>query len=218
MQSAHLPIWDRSAYIDFMPTETSSHATRSSLLHRARQRDALAWRELVDLYGPLIAYWCRQCRIDDHSAADCVQEVFASVAIAIDAFRPERSSGSFRAWLWTITRHKVLDHLRRANRSPNATGAGGSTAFGFMQQVVDANTIIPDEEPTGKLQLQQLTKRALDQVESEFEPKTWQAFWRSTVDGIATEIVARELSISSAAVRQSRSRILRRIRQRMGDL
>ena len=87
-----------------------------------------------------------------------------------------------------------------------------------MQQVVDANTIIPDEEPTGKLQLQQLTKRALDQVESEFEPKTWQAFWRSTVDGIATEIVARELSISSAAVRQSRSRILRRIRQRMGDL
>jgi RNA polymerase sigma-70 factor (ECF subfamily) len=145
-----------------------------------------------------------------------VQEVFASVAIAIDAFQPERSAGSFRAWLWTITRHKVLDHLRRANRSPNATG--GSTAFGFMQQVVDANTIIPDEEPTGELQLQQLTKRALDQVASEFEPKTWQAFWRSAVDGIATEIVARELSISSAAVRQSRSRILRRIRQRMGDL
>ncbi len=215
LQHVRLPIWDRSAYIEAMPTETSSHATRSSLLHRARQRDALAWRELVDLYGPLIAYWCRQCRIDDHSTADCVQDVFASVAIAIDAFQPERSAGSFRAWLWTITRRKVLDHLRRANRSPNATG--GSTAFGLLQQVVDVNTI-PEEEPTGELQLQLLTKRGLAQVESEFEPKTWQAFWRSAVDGIATEIVARELNISSAAVRQSRSRILRRIRQQMGDL
>ena len=86
-----------------------------------------------------------------------------------------------------------------------------------MQQVVDVD-LIPDEEPTGELQLQQLTSRALAQVQSEFEAPTWQAFWRSVVDGIATDEVARELQISAASVRQARSRILRRLRQQLGDL
>jgi RNA polymerase sigma-70 factor (ECF subfamily) len=77
---------------------------------------------------------------------------------------------------------------------------------------------IPDDEPTGDLQLQQLTARALAQVQSEFESRTWQAFWRSVVDGIATSEVAQELIMSEATVRQSRSRILRRLRQQLGDV
>ena len=80
--------------------DQSSNATRSSLLQRAAQRDAQAWRELVDLYGPLVAHWCRRCQLDSHSAADCVQDVFASVAVALEQFQPKQSSGSFRAWLW----------------------------------------------------------------------------------------------------------------------
>ncbi len=87
----------------------------------------------------------------------------------------------------------------------------------LMQQVVDS-VPIPDDEPTGDLQLQQLTSRALSQVQSEFESRTWQAFWRSVVDGIATREVARQLEMSEAAVRQSRSRILRRLRQQLGDV
>jgi RNA polymerase sigma-70 factor (ECF subfamily) len=86
-----------------------------------------------------------------------------------------------------------------------------------MQQVVDVD-VIPDDEPTGELQMQQLTSRALAQVQTEFEASTWQAFWRSVVDGIATDEVARELQTSAAAVRQARSRILRRLRQQLGDL
>ena len=197
-----------------MMTDQSSNATRSSLLQRASQRDAIAWRELVDLYGPLVAHWCRRCSLDVHSSADCVQDVFASVAVAIHQFSPQRESGSFRAWLWTITRNKLRDHFRRNAGTPAA--AGGSTAMGLMQQVMDP-VAVPDDEPTGYLQLQQLTSRALSQVQSEFEARTWQAFWRSVVDGIATSEVARELDMSEATVRQSRSRILRRLRQQLGD-
>ena len=89
---------DRSAYGIKMTTQSSSNATRSSLIQRATQRDAKAWRELVDLYGPLVAHWCRQSSVDAHSAADCVQEVFTSVVVALDQFSPQRTSGSFRAW------------------------------------------------------------------------------------------------------------------------
>jgi RNA polymerase sigma-70 factor (ECF subfamily) len=198
-----------------MQAESSSHATRSSLLLRTRQRDGAAWGELIELYGPLIVHWCRQCRIDSHSAADCMQEVFASVAVAIETFQPTRETGSFRAWLWTITRRKVLDHLRKVRGSPEA--AGGSTALGLLQQVIDPDAFF-DEEPSGENQIQQLTHRALTQVRSEFEDRTWQAFWRCVVDGISTDQVADELGLSSASVRQSRSRILRRLRQQLGDL
>ncbi len=89
--------------------------------------------------------------------------------------------------------------------------------MGLMQQVIDPVSI-PDDEPTGDLQLQRLTSRALAQVQNEFEYRTWQAFWRSVVDGIATSEVAQELSMSEATVRQSRSRILRRLRQQLGDV
>ena len=89
--------------------------------------------------------------------------------------------------------------------------------MGLMQQVIDPLPI-PDDEPTGDLQLQQLTSRALAQVQSEFETRTWQAFWRSVVDGITTSEVAQELNMSDATVRQSRSRILRRLRQQLGDV
>jgi len=135
--------------------------------------------------------------------------------MALDQFSPQRTSGSFRAWLWTITRNKLRDHFRRNSKSVAATG--GSTAMAFMQHAVDPVSI-PDDEPTGDVQLQQLTARALTQVQSEFEPRTWQAFWRSVVDGIATAVVARELEMSEATVRQCRSRVLRRLRQQLGDI
>jgi hypothetical protein len=42
-------------------------------------------------------------------------------------------------------------------------------------------------------------------------------FWRSVNDGIPTDVVAIQLQMTSASVRQSRSRILRRLRVIMGD-
>lgn len=210
-----MPIPDTLAYTEKMVSDNSSLMTRSSLIRRAGDREAEAWCELVDLYGPLIAHWCRRCGLESHSAADCVQDVFASVAVAITAFEPARAKGSFRAWLWTITRRKVLDHLRTRGRQPH--GIGGSTAAAVLQEVADVSTV-PDEEPTGDDQLQRLIHRALQQVQSEFEQNTWQAFWRTVVDGVSTDTVSNELNVSPAAIRQARSRVLRKLRQQLGDI
>lgn len=62
-----------------------------------------------------------------------------------------------------------------------------------------------------------LVHRALEQVRTEFEPRSWQAFWRTTLDGLNVASVAEQLSMSSAAVRQHRSRILRRLREHLGE-
>lgn len=192
----------------------SSDQTRLSLVARAAQREDAAWRALVELYGPLMAEWCRRFGLDRHSSADCVQEAFASVAAKLHDFQHPTTSGAFRGWLWTITRNKLRDHCR--DRQDQAVAAGGSSAQQRLNAVPDDYSLDGDD-PTDDVQLAQLLQRAIVQVQAEFEPRSWQAFWRSAIDAIPTEVVAAELGVSPASVRQSRSRILRRLRQQLGD-
>ena len=74
----------------------------------------------------------------------------------------------------------------------------------------------PDDEERGLCG--QLYRRAPEFVRGEFEPRTWQMFWRSVIDGLPTAAVAAELGTSPAAVRQARSRILRRFREEVEEL
>lgn len=209
------PLQYKRNQCDMMTTQTSPAATRLSLLARARQRDQQAWRELVDLYGPLMKHWCLRCGLDEHSAADCVQEAFAAVSISIHTYRPSGSGHAFRNWLWTVTRNKVRDQLRKAAKQPRAFG--GETAQLHWNRLADDASILEDE-PSDADQLSQLLQRGLRQVQSEFETRSWQAFVRTAIDGQRTDIVAQELNLSPAAVRQCRSRILRRLKQQLGDV
>ncbi|MGN6547286.1 MAG: RNA polymerase sigma factor [Aureliella sp.] len=192
----------------------SSEMTRASLLSRVRARDSFAWSELVDLYGPLVAYWCSRSGLDSHASADCVQEVFLSVSHALPRYRPQRASGSFRGWLWTITANKIKDAVRSDNRRVSA--AGGSTAHRALEQVADRAEV--SDEPTEATQLDAIVARGLAQIECQFETKTWQIFWRNVIDEAPADIVAGEFGVSPAAVRQVRSRVLRRLRQQLGDV
>lgn len=63
-----------------------------------------------------------------------------------------------------------------------------------------------------------LIREVLLQVEEEFESTTWQAFWMTTINGAKASDVAGQLGISAASVYQSKSRVLRRLRQRLAEL
>ena len=192
----------------------STNATRASLLGRVIERDQIAWEQFVDLYGPLVAYWCRERQMDAATVADIVQDVFLSVSISIGGFRSLPGAGAFRSWLWKITRSKVIDTLRR--QSGIVQAEGGTVNLRTMNDLSDPNSL-PDDDPTDQQALSELTSRALEQIRDEFESRTWLAFWRSTVDGVSSDVVAKELGISPAGVRQSRSRILRRLRQFLNE-
>src|SRR5262245_57369655 len=97
-------------------------STSSSLLDRVRLKDAEAWRQLVRLYGPLVYSWSARAGARGEDAADVVQEVFRSVALAIGDFRRDRPGDTFRGWLHVITRNKVLDLHRRRAGEPAAVG------------------------------------------------------------------------------------------------
>lgn len=187
----------------------SGTSTSRSLLQRARDHEAAAWERLVELYSPLVSHWCRACGLESNDAADVFQDVFQAVARHLEDFRRDRAGDTFRGWLRAIALNKVRDHFRRRQREPG--GVGGSEALRRMDQVPD--TALLEEEGAEH----DLLHRALNRVRDEFEPRSWQAFWRTAVDGRSAPDVASELAMSAGAVRVAKSRILHRIRTELGD-
>lgn len=187
----------------------------STLLERVQARRPEAWEQLVDLFGPVVYGWCRQSGLRPEDAADVVQEVFLAVAGAVRAFRRERPDDSFTAWLATITRNKVRDHFRRRQR--RAEARGGTTAQRQMAEVrqpADPASSISHSPRTASW----LSRRGLNLIRADFEIRTWEAFWRTAVDGRPPADVADELGMSVAAVYQAKSRVLRRLRHDFRDL
>lgn len=190
--------------------------TSRSLLEGVKADDAAAWNRLVALYAPLVYHWCRRWDLQDQDIADIFQEVFQSVAAHIAGFRKERKSDTFRGWLQTITRNKVHDHFRKLGREPG--GVGGTDALIRMTEVPDVAQKPQEEKTADERAERSLFHRALQLIRAEFEERTWQAFWRTTVDGQAPKDVAGELGMSSGAVRVAKSRVLKRLREELGDV
>ena len=90
------------------PSVTPS-STSLSLLQRVKDQDPDAWRRLVRLYGPVVFLWCRRAGLTGPDAADAVQKVWMSVATHLAEFHREPPKDSFRGWLRTITRRKLID-------------------------------------------------------------------------------------------------------------
>jgi RNA polymerase sigma-70 factor (ECF subfamily) len=198
-----------------MPDErSSSTSTHRSLLQRARGHDPAAWERIVALYGPLVLGWCRAWGLRDDDAADVFQDVFQAVAAHLGGFRRDRAGDTFRGWLRTITRNKVNDHFRRRDREP--LGVGGSEARDLMAEVV--GELPPDEAIRDDPAERELFHRALAMIRGEFEPRTWEAFWQTTVEGRLAADVAAELGMTPGAVRVAKSRVLHRLRTDLGDL
>jgi RNA polymerase sigma-70 factor (ECF subfamily) len=186
--------------------------TSLTLLDRARSSDSQAWSRLVYLYEPLVRHWCARWGFSGPDADDLVQETFVALSTGLAGFRREQPGQSFRAWLRGVARNKRIDALRRRHRDP--AGQGGTEAHRRLGEIADPET----DEPDPGEQLSALYHRALDLVRGEFEDRTWRVFWRVAVDGQSVDTVAGEFGISQAGVRQAKSRVLRRLKEEVGDL
>jgi RNA polymerase sigma-70 factor (ECF subfamily) len=190
-----------------------STATSRSLLDRVRADEPDAWDRLVGLYAPLVYHWCRAWGLPEQDVADVLQDVFQAVASHVSGFRKEREGDTFRGWLRTIAHNKVRDYYRRSGREPG--GAGGTEANLRLANLPDDDP--PDDPSADEAAERGLLGRTLDLIRSEFEPRTWQAFWQTAVDGRAPIDVATDLGMTPGAVRVAKSRVLRRLREELGE-
>ncbi|MFO0937184.1 MAG: sigma-70 family RNA polymerase sigma factor [Gemmataceae bacterium] len=185
--------------------------TSPSLLDRARNHDSVAWSRIVNLYSPLVFHWCRQSGFDSHDAADLMQEVFHAVSRSLVQFDRVKA-GAFRAWLWTITRNKIRDLARKSI----PVAEGGSHALTRMREIPDAEPLPDDNSLSGERKASLLI-RALELVRNDFQPVTWKAFEAVIIQQRPAAEVAKSLNISLGAVYQARARVLRRLRDELGE-
>lgn len=189
-----------------MPTTESS--TSSALLTGVRSRRPDAWARFARLYTPIVYSWGRQAGLQENDLADVVQEVFQTALVNIDHFDSGR--GPLRNWLWGITRNKLRHHVRE--RGAEFRAIGGTDANAALQQLPDS----PFEETTGRIDpAAGLMHQAISLIRPELQEATWQAFWRTVVEGEKTADVARDLGMTTQAVRQARYRVLRRLRDEL---
>lgn len=190
----------------------SDDLTSRSLLVKAAARDPDAWERLTQLYAPLVAHWCRRWGLGGDEVQDVTQEVFAGVAAGLKSFRKDRPGASFRGWIRGIARHKVQDHFRN---SPGRA-EGGTEVLIRLREVPEA--IDDPDLSEAEDEVAGLYRRALEMVRAQFEERTWQAFWKVAMENRGPAEVAAELGMTANTVRQSKSRILRRIKEELGEL
>jgi RNA polymerase sigma-70 factor (ECF subfamily) len=182
--------------------------TRQSLLLRAQTGEESAWKDLTELYRPLIIGWLNRQGVPAGDLEDLSQEVLLSVVKHLPGFEHSGHRGAFRSWLRTIVCSRTADYWRALEV---AAPAGGSGATAALQQIAD-----PDSELNRQWDQEHdryVLHCLLDLMEEEFEPITLQAFRRLALDGVSGAEAAQELGLSVAAVYVAKSRVLARIRQ-----
>ncbi len=184
-------------------------STPASLLMRLRSTaDPVQWDRLFKLYGPLLIYWVRRTGVSIADSEDVVQEVFVVLIRTLPTFEYDRTKG-FRKWLRTMTVNKSRDHLRRVAKN-------------LVQQHEEAvhNHVAPNEtDPFWEVEYREyIVRRLLDVMKSEFQPSSWQACWKCTVEGKSAVEVAEELNMTPGAVRAAKFRVLAALRSEMAGL
>ena len=183
--------------------------TPASLLERLKHADSEdAWRRFVAVYAPMIYRWAMQVGLNAGEASDLVQEVFLVLVEKLRDFQYD-SQRSFRAWLKTVTLNKWRELARR--RLPGPRVAADSNLPG----VESPNWTEFFEEAEYR---RRLVGRAMQIVEADFEPATWNAWRAFVIEGRPAKDVAAELGLSVNAVYLAKGRVLARLREELNGL
>jgi len=191
--------------------------TRESLLMRVGDpANAEAWREFAAIYRPAVYRLARRRGLQDADAEDLSQRVLVAISQKIAKWRPTSPRGAFRAWVTIIARNLAINALTRT-RIDSAKG-GTSVVDRLARQPARDE---PDNALTGG-EFDEEYRRAVfrlasDQIRGEFQESTWQAFWLTAVEGVPIADAARRLGKSEGVVYAGRSRVMRRLKEKVRE-
>ncbi|HVM99375.1 MAG TPA: sigma-70 family RNA polymerase sigma factor [Caulobacteraceae bacterium] len=131
----------------------SEPADDADLLRAHVAGDPNAFARLYDRYDRASFQFVRRM-VGDADAEDLHQEAWLAIARNATGFDPRKAS--FRAWLFTIARNKVLDHFRRQRVAPLAASADDAAMM-----VAD-----PGPSPLDHVESRQLAERLVAAVEA----------------------------------------------------
>ena len=187
-------------------------STRLTLLLRLRSRtDQLSWQEFHERYGELLYRYARACGASPVDAEDVVQDVEMYLFKAMEGFEYDAAKGRFRTYLRTAVVHATA---RKAKKQIRQGEVLDPRTFDYLAAVRE---VAQDERWEREWRLHRL-RWALRAIASEVEPNTLEAFRRHVPADQPVAETAGQLGMSTASVYQAKSRILKRVKQKLATL
>ena len=187
----------------------SVDATNQSLLRRVRNpKDSGAWREFVGLYRPILVYYARVRRLTPADAEDVAQ---ASLKVLVDRmprFEYCRQKGRFSNWLRGIAENQIRKLLSQRRMSQANT-----SVLRHVRQTEDSELALWE-----RIWLRDHFRYCLAAIQGEFAATTFEAFERSVLNEWPVNKVCATLKMNRNQVYLAKSRVLRRLREKMTDL
>src|SRR5581483_799823 len=121
-----------------VPYDVAMDQTRQSLLLRAQTGEEDAWKDLTDLYRPLILAWLNRQGVPAGDLEDLSQDILLRVVKHLPGFQHSGHRGAFRSWLRTIVCSRTADYCRALDAVTQAGGGSGATAA--LQQLADPDS------------------------------------------------------------------------------
>ena len=189
-------------------------ATRESLLSRLkRTEDHEGWQRFFDTYAGMIHGLAIRSGLTSAEADDALQETLVSVAREMPDFRYDRSRGSFKAWLFQISRRRIVDQFRRRARQRR----DGDDADDAIERVADpaGNPLTEMWENEWRQNQLQLAIRGVKRTVS---ARQWQMFELTALQNWPAKRVCELLGVNRAQLYMARMRVGRALKTQLEAL
>ena len=182
-------------------------STRTTLLERLRDwKDDSSWREFFNIYSKLIRGVAIKKGLTVVEAEDVVQETMLAAAKYIPNFKYDRKLGSFKQWLFNMTRWRICDQFRRRTNSVVQLPDDLSADPKLVSTLIDENSVGFDELWEAEWQ-KSLLDNAIKNVRAGMDSKKYQIFDFLINKEWPPEKVAKSFGISINQVYLAKHRI-----------
>lgn len=181
--------------------------TRKSLIARLQDwQDQRSWDEFYRTYWRLIYSVALKAGLREEEAWDVVQETILSIAKQSRKQMYDPAQGSFKRWLWNMTRWRINDQFRNRRKDTamvlNAEMATQSDPMESLPDTAETFETIWDEEWKNNMM-----QAALARVKTRVSPKQYQIFDYNVLRGMRPSEVHRKLNVSIAQVYLAKHRV-----------
>ena len=187
--------------------------TSESLILRIRDpQDALAWSQFMAIYEPVVYRLSRRRGLQHADAEDLCQQVFLSVARAVESWKSEQDGPRFRNWLARVTRNAILNAMTRTKPDRSS---GTSSVQDLLLDLPDSGNMTTAIMNESRMEA---FRWAAQQIQPEFTESTWRMFHETTIGGRCVSEVSSELGCSTGAVYVARCRVMQRIKDKVNEV
>jgi RNA polymerase sigma factor (sigma-70 family) len=195
--------------------EAAIDRTSSTLLDQVRDwHDERAWSAFFDRYDPLLRLWCRRDGLVGDAADELCQRIWIELMARMQSFRYDPSR-RFRNWLWRLFRSRVVDQLRRRQKTHvrPLDGALFEGSLLILAAHAPGDVEADEDRECASATLLHLAHLAQDSVRSRVDAATWRAFEMIVIEDRPVAEVARELGKKYTAVYNGYRRVDKMLRE-----